>query len=193
MARPAKVRYRSDIGWWMIALGGEKTRLIQGPNAEKHRILAEEKFVELRKVRRIAPQAPTSRTADVVEAHLAWSRQHLSTDTHRVNQYYCQLFAEHCGTVAARDLRPFHVSQWIATMMSPERVEREKARRTAEIAAGADKSKIGGIPKPWGASTAHNGRTTAFRVFSWAKDEGILTENPLAGMKRPSPLPDNGP
>ena len=187
MARPAKVWYRFDIGWWMVTLGGKKTRLLQGPNDEHHRVLAEERFVDLRKVRRIAPQAPTSRTADIVDAYLVWARQHLSADTHRVNQYYCQLFAENCGTVSARDIRPFHVSQWIANMMSPERVEREKGRRAAEIAAGADKSKIGGIPKLWGVSTAHNGRTMAFRVFSWAKDEGILTENPLAGMKRPKP------
>src|SRR5262249_19211544 len=44
-------------------------------------------------------------------------------------------------------------------------------------------------PKVWGESTAHNARTVAFRVFSWAKDEGLLTENPLAGMKRPKPAP----
>src|SRR4051794_29904580 len=188
MARPAKVWYRSDIGWWMITLGGVKTRLLQGPDDERHRILAEEKFVELRRLHRVAPQAPTARTADVIESFLQWSRQHLSEETHRVNQYYCQLFAEHCGTVPARDLRPFHITRWITEMMSPERVERELARRRADLEAGkVEKRYQGRAPKAWGPSTAHNARVTAFRVFSWAKEEGVLNENPLAGMKRPKP------
>ncbi len=188
MARPAKVWYRSDIGWWMVTLGGEKTRLLQAPNDEKHRILAEEKFVELRKLQRVAPQASTSRTADVIESFLQWSRQHLSEETHRVNQYYCQLFAEHCGTVPARDLKPFHVTAWIAVMRDPKRVEQEIERRKREIQAGnIEKRYQGRPPKVWGESTAHNARVAAFRVFSWAKDEGVLTENPLAGMKRPKP------
>ena len=56
MARPNKVWYRSDIGWWMVTLGGEKVRLVTGPKDDHHRQLAEEKFVELRKMRRIAPR-----------------------------------------------------------------------------------------------------------------------------------------
>jgi integrase len=190
MARPNKVWYRSDIGWWMVTLGGHKTRLIQGPDDEPTRHLAEEKFVELRRVRRMAPQAVTARTADVIEAFLAWSRQQLSEDTHRVNRYYCQLFAEHCGQVAAREIKPFHLTAWISEMMSPERVEREKARRKKDVEEGrVEPRKQGREPKVWGQATAHNARVVAFRVFSWAKDEGLLPENPLAGMKRPKPTP----
>jgi hypothetical protein len=70
MARPNKVWYRSDIGWWMVTLDGEKVRLLQGPKDEHHRQLAEEQFVELRRVRRVAPQSAGARTADVVEAFL---------------------------------------------------------------------------------------------------------------------------
>ena len=56
------------------------------------------------------------------------------------------------------------------------RVEREKERRRAELAAGTVEARYQGRePKVWGASTAHNARVTAFRVFSWAKDEGVLT------------------
>jgi integrase len=188
MARPAKVWHRSDIGWWMVTLAGVKTRLLQGPNDDTHRVLAEETFVELRKLQRVAPQAPTARTADVIEAFLQWSRQHLSQETHRVNQYYGQLFAEHCGTVPAREIKPFHVTKWITAMMDPRRVERELERRKQEIAAGTIQPRYQGRPpKVWGEATAHNARVTAFRVFSWAEEEGVLAENPLAGMKRPKP------
>lgn len=190
MARPAKPWWREQTGWWMVKIAGKQVKLLQGPNDEPHRVLAEEQFVELRKLHRTAPQAPTARTADIIEAYLAWSRQHLSADTHRVHRYYCQLFAEHCGTVPARELKPFHVTRWIGRMMSPERVEQELARRRDELAAGTVKKRHQGRdPKAWGPGTAHNARANAFRVFAWAKEEGILPENPLAGMKRPKPAP----
>ena len=190
MARPNNVWHRGDVGWWMVTMGGEKIRLVQGPKDEPHRQLAEEKFMEMRRLRRVAPQSVSARTADVIEAFLAWSRGNLSEDTHRVNKYYCQLFAEHCGQVPARDIKPFHITAWIAAMSSPERVEEEKARRKREIAEGLmEARKQGRQPKVWGVSTAHNARTVAFRVFSWAKDEGLLPENPLTGMKRPKPPP----
>lgn len=190
MARPNKVWHRAQTGWWMVKIDGRQEKLIKGPNDEHHRQLAEEKFVEMRRLRRVAPQSADSRTADVIEAFLAWSRQHLAEETHRVNRYYCQLFAEHCGTVPAREMKPFHVTAWITTMMSPERVARETARRKGELEQGlVEPSKQGRQPKVWGPATAHNARTTAFRVFSWAKQEGLLTENPLADMKRPKPAP----
>ena len=57
MARPNKVWYRADIGWWMVTVGGEKTRLVHGPKDEAHRQLAEEEFVQMRKLRRARPNA----------------------------------------------------------------------------------------------------------------------------------------
>jgi integrase len=190
MARPAKVWYRSDIGWWMVTLSGQKTRLLQAPDDEQHRVLAEEKFVELRRLARVAPKSADARTADLIEAYLAWSRQNLSEETHRVNRFYCQLFAEHCGEVPARDIKPYDVTAWVAHMQSPGRVAAERERRRQDIAAGlVEARRQGRPPKVWGAATAHNARVTAFRVFSWAKDEGLLAANPLAGMKRPKPPP----
>jgi len=190
MARPQKPWHRKQTGWWMVEIEGIQEKLIQGPKDERHRQLAEEKFIEIRRLRRVAPQAAGARTVDVIEAFLAWSRQHLSEDTHRVNKYYCQLFAEHAGTVPAREIKPYHVTAWISAMMSPERVMKEKARRQKEIELGnIDKARQGRQPKEWGTSSAHNARSMAFRVFSWAKEEGLLPENPLAGMKRPKPPP----
>jgi hypothetical protein len=129
----------------MVELGGQQVKLIQGPKDEANRLLAEEKFAELRRLSRIAPQAPTARSADVIESFLAWSRQHLATETHRVNQYYCQLFAEHCGTVPARELRPFHVTKWIASMMDPKRVRQELELRRVAIEAGEIEKRYQGV------------------------------------------------
>ena len=170
MARPAKVWYRADIGWWMITLGGQKTRLVQGPDDDHHRELAEEKYVALRKLRRLTPDAVNARTADVVEAFLKHSRLHFAADTHRVNKYYLQILAESCGQTLARDIKPHHVQRMIDERVDPARERGPKER-------------------VWGETTIYNARKAAHRVFSWAAEQKLLPENPLAGMKRPKPRP----
>ena len=75
-------------------------------------------------------------------------------------------------------------------MMDPKRVQADLERRRLERESGTvEKRKQGRPHKVWSAGTAHNARASAFRVFSWAKDERIINENPFAGMKRPKPTP----
>ena len=38
----------------------------------------------------------------------------------------------------------------------------------------------------WNETTERNGRRVAHRVFSWAKEEGLIHANPLDGMKSPA-------
>ena len=71
MSRPNKVWYRSDVGWWMVTMGGEKIRLVHGPKDKEHEQLAEEKFIEMRKLQRVAPQSTHARTVDIIEAFLS--------------------------------------------------------------------------------------------------------------------------
>jgi integrase len=146
----------------MVEVGGVQTKLLRGPKDQIHRQLAEERWVEMRRLARQAPEAATSRTADLVEAFLLHSRVHFAADTHRINRYYCQLFAESCGPILARDIKPYHVARWV----------------DPKVAAGA-----------WGETTVYNARRTAHRVFSWAAQQGLLPWNPLANMPRPKPAP----
>jgi integrase len=39
----------------------------------------------------------------------------------------------------------------------------------------------------WNDTTRYNAMRSAFRVFNWATDEGLISANPLKGMKRPRP------
>jgi integrase len=112
MARPNKVWYRADVGWWMVTIHGKKERLIQGPEDEHHRMLAEEKFCEIRKLRRESPLSPSARVADIIEAFLVWSSRHFAADTHYGYRFYGQLFAEKWGLLSVTDLKPYHVTQW---------------------------------------------------------------------------------
>jgi integrase len=153
----------------MVNLNGQRIKLVEGPEDEKHRQLAEEKFVELRKLSQRTPDSVNLRVADLVEAFLRHSRRNLAPDTHRINRYYAQLFAERCGPVLVADFKPYHVSAWIEYMQSPERVASKPGNRD------------------WGETTVYNARKLASRVFSWAKNEGFVSTNPLAGLKRIKP------
>jgi integrase len=158
MPRPQKVWYRRATGWWMVTLGGKKTPLLKGPDDKTHRELAEEKFVDLRRTKREAPESTHARVADIVEAFLTWASSHVKPDTYKQYSWYGQKLAEECGLVRASEFKPIHVTRWVAK---------------------------GG----WSGSTEYNARRYAFRFFSWAHDEGVISRNPLKGMKRPKPLP----
>ena len=162
MARPAKPWWRGQTGWWMVKVNGKQIKLIEGPKDENHRLLAEEKFADLRKLHRTSPQSAFARTADVIDAYLVWSRDNLAADTHRINLYYLQLFAEVCGEKTARELIPYDVETWVSSKKAADE---------------------------WGDTTAYNAKKAAFRVFSWAKQMKLVSENPLAGLPRPKPKP----
>lgn len=159
MPRQHKPWFRKQTDWWMVKIGGRPTKLIKG---RENKPEAERRFHELMAKTARAPHTPDARTADVVEAFLRHSRIHYAPDTYRIHKYYCQLFAEACGQTAARDLKPFHISRWV-----------DGKRENGE----------------WGESTVYNARRIAFRVFSWATEEGMIDANPLKGMKRPRPAP----
>jgi len=110
MPRVNGIWYRKDTGWWMVTLAGKKIRLVEG---RQNRTQAERKFHELKAVTPQAPDQTSARAADIIEALLNWSENHLSPETHRNLRWYGEMFAEHSGYVLASALKPFHLTQWI--------------------------------------------------------------------------------
>jgi integrase len=159
MARPQKPWYRKQTDWWMVKIAGKQTKLVKGKENKKE---AEQKFHELMAGLSRDPVSSNARTVDLVEAFLKHSRIHFAPDTHRLNKYYCQLFAEACGQIKATEIKPYHVSRWV----------------DAKVETGE-----------WGETTVYNARRSAFRVCSWATQQGLLSKNPLKGMPRPVPPP----
>jgi hypothetical protein len=62
MARPSKIWFRKDTGWWMVTLAEKKIRLTEGRSSRK---LAEQKFLEHIDYPSIAK---TSSTSDVLSS-----------------------------------------------------------------------------------------------------------------------------
>jgi hypothetical protein len=110
MGRVNKIWFRKDTGWWMVTLGGVKTRLAQG---KENRKLAQQKFHELAAVRVRLPEASFARVADVIEAFLAWSKIHRSAETNRNYIWYGQKFSEEIGYLPTMELKPIHVTRWV--------------------------------------------------------------------------------
>ncbi|MDC0935075.1 site-specific integrase [Pirellulales bacterium] len=110
MARPKKIWFRKDVGWWMVTIAGKKVRLAQG---RKNKKLAEQKFHELMLVQYEQPDVGSPRVADLVEAFLAHSEKRYAPDTYRNYRFYSQKFAESCGQMLVHQLQPFHITRWI--------------------------------------------------------------------------------
>ncbi len=110
MARPNKIWFRKDTGWWMVTVDGKKTRLSQG---KENRKAAQEKFHGLKAVQARPADRSDARVADLIESFLAWSKVHRSSETNRNHIWYGQKFAESCGYMKATEVRPIHVTQFV--------------------------------------------------------------------------------
>ena len=64
MARPNKIWFRKDTGWWMITLDGKKIRLAEGKSNRK---LAEQKFYEHKAVYVRPVEGSDARIADIID------------------------------------------------------------------------------------------------------------------------------
>lgn len=125
MARPNRIWFRKDIGWWMVTLGGKKVRLAQGKENKK---LAEQKFHELAAMQARIPEAPSARVADVIEAFLAWAKRHRSEETLRNYLWYGERFSEHSGYLLSSALKPIHLTRWIDAQGWGQTTERNARR-----------------------------------------------------------------
>jgi integrase len=137
----------------MVSLGGRQHKLAEG---RENKSLAEKKFHQLCLMATEPAESPDARVAAICEEFLAWSESRQARSTYLGYQFYIQAFCEGCGFLRAAQLKPFHVTRWIAK-------------------------------KSWNETTQYNALRTVFRVFNWAKTQGLLWDNPLRGMERPRP------
>ena len=110
MGRPNKIWFRKDIGRWMVTLGGVKVRLAEG---KQNKRLAQDKFHELSLQCPCTPESSSARVADVIEAFLAWAKNHRSDETNRNYVWYGQKFSENIGYLPVAELKPIHVTRFV--------------------------------------------------------------------------------
>lgn len=148
MPRQSKPWFRKDRGAWFVTIDGQRHNL--GPDRKR----AMQKFHELeaQPQRRIV-QADF--VAAVVDAFLGWCQRHRSADTYVWYQSRLQLFVARYPDLRVKELRPFHVQEWIDSY--PD----------------------------WSSGTKRNYCRAIVRAMNWAEEQGLIDRTPLAHFKKP--------
>src|SRR5262249_3453468 len=98
---------------------------------------------------------------------LVETRSHRKPNTYAMYRRVLQDFCKELGTVRVRDLKQHRVTAWLAKKEEP-RTHRLWKR-----------------PVKWGPGTRRIAISALKAAFYWAMQQGIITQNPVAGMKSP--------
>lgn len=169
MAHSPKPFFRTARNAWYVQLGTKQTKLVDGPKNTDTEKAAWTAFHALMASRNsansAAPQPPQNAgvtLADLFEKYLEWCQKHREPRTYAGYLWHLQRFIDHLKSkntpatgMAALDLRPFHVNEWLD--------------------AHGD----------WGQTYRRNAIASIKRAFVWGEEEGYLDRNPLKSLKKP--------
>jgi len=159
--RSPKPWYRTQNDTWYVCLGGKQIPLAKGKRSKRE---ADEAFHRLMASRdgHAAPVGNASNPTDdgsqilvavLADQFLDWV--HLNLNCYDWCRQFLQQFATACGHLSVSELKPFHVSQWLATKST------------------------------WGPSTRCRVIGLLKQVFNWGIEQGLISSNPLRSLKKP--------
>ena len=166
--RPAKPWYRSANDTWYVCHRGKQVPLAKGKRAKReaeeafHRlmVLSQEAECEAMVSTRATPmltsstQATSILVAELLDQFLDWVKQNL--DCYDWHRHFLQKFAEGCGRLTIAELKPIHVTNWLAKKPT------------------------------WGPTTRNRVIGSIKRAFNWAIEQGLLEHSPLRALKKPT-------
>lgn len=143
--------YRNDRGAWYVRTGVGKSQKRLHENQKE----AYKRWQEMQ----LSAESGSAETpfSFIAAKFLSWVETHNSKETFAWRGRYVTSACNSFGSVRIRDLKPFHVSDWIQT------------------------------EKGWGSESQRAAISSVKRCLAWANEEGILSINPLAKVKKPSP------
>lgn len=160
MARRAKPWYWEARDGWYVTIDGQRHRLADG---EKNRARADQVFHALMAER----GKPTTTTVDLVTGDVvvsfleyceaACARGEIKPVTFSEYRRRLRDFFKSMRTVKVADLRPIHVTAWL------------------------DQHPI------WGTTWRHGIVTAIKRAFRWARQQGLISADPLLDLSKPRP------
>lgn len=145
--------FKKGRGVWYVEIDRKQINL--GPHkdaafAQYHKLMAEPR----------KRQAPSGTVLEVVDTFLEWCQTRRAPDTYEWYRFRLQALAvwlqHHYPNIAARDLREFHIDEWLDTFN--------------ELASGSRRNYCRAIK----------------RAMRWAKKKGRIDSNPIAEMELPS-------
>lgn len=161
--------FKSKNGWFGI-FNGERLRLTTGPKKETE-AEAREKYDAEMAARKVETTGDRNQVWAILNAYLhdlqnRVKNEEAAENTYRKHYKIIVKFNEKYGALTVRELRPQHVTDFIAIMRQPR--WHEKLKRTVQ----------------WGHGTDKICRDVLQRAFRWATDEaGIISKSPFDRAK----------
>ena len=144
---------------WYVCLHGKQVPLAKGKRSKRE---AEDAFHRLMAAAETTANANTAPADDgrgvvvagLLDQFLDWVQQNL--DCYEWHRRIIQEFANACGHLTVGELKPIHVTNWLATK------------------------------KTWGPTTRNRVIGEVKQVFNWSVDQGLIASNPIRSMKKPT-------
>jgi integrase len=169
-------RYYPSRNGWFANLNGERIRLTTGPKKETAQE-ARDKYQAEQEARKVQIPGDRNTVWWVLNNYINDLQNRVESGDNTQNTLNNHLraiepFNQKLGAMLVRDLRPQHVTDWLAEMRRPRR------------------HRTGGHEVKWGDSTAQMARRIINTAFNWAVGEaGLISKNPLARKGRPRGKP----
>ncbi len=153
--RTPKPWYRKQTDTWCVCFHGKQVPLAKGKRSKRE---AEEAFHRLMSMSPATSASPTAdgRSLEVVvllDQYLDWVQQNL--DCYEWHRRFIQEFASACGGLTVGDLKPIHVTNWLAKK------------------------------KTWGPTTRNRVIGEVKRAFNWAIEQGLIESSPIKSLRKP--------
>ena len=110
MSKQAQPWFRNGTGWWMVTVGSQQHKLVEG---KVNRQQAWQVYHELMLSVAESPESPNLRVIDLCDYFLDWSKKNLAERTYNGHMWYLQTFCYACGKMRVTDFKTIHVTQWI--------------------------------------------------------------------------------
>lgn len=175
--RAAKPWYRRQNDTWYVCLRGKQIPLAKGKRSKReadeafHRLMVVaavdagppghaaisvgvEKGVGVSTAVGVANDGRSLEIAVLLDQFLDWVQQNL--DCYEWHRRFIQEFANACGGLTVEEIKPIHVTNWLAKK------------------------------KSWGPTTRNRVIGVVKQVFNWGVEQGLIESNPVVLLKKPT-------
>ncbi|MCI0461915.1 MAG: site-specific integrase [Gemmataceae bacterium] len=123
------------------------------------------RFAELMHCAAVDTAEDNSLIFAVCNRYLKWVKEHRKQRTYERTEFFLKLFSEEVGHLKVKDLKPFHVEDWLAKMSTKKTVDTPKGSRS----------------RGWGKSSRRMALEVVLACLNYAVKKGFITKNPLTG------------
>jgi integrase len=170
MPRTPSIRYYESRGAYYTKYHGRQYLLAAGPKDEpdgRIYLAAVRRFSEIMHADEVTRASDNCVVSAVLARYFFSLKREGRMGTLRLARTLLDSAIAEFGHIKVKELKPFVVRDWLARMSSPDRPRKNRRER------------------PWCTTTQHSAIEKLTRAFYWAKKEGMITANPIAGMEKP--------